>query len=322
MKKFVLKIGILIAALLITGSILFLICIQLPPQYETAYNASIIDKLERLIGMEDPKIVLVGNSNVAFGIRSDIMERELEMPVVNLGLHGGLGNAFHEEMAKMKISEGDLVLVCHSEFSDDGRTPNPDLVWITIDNHLSLLKLIQPIDRKAMIKAFPNLFLKEIGKWITGTGNQKIEGAYSRAAFNEYGDVAYERPENGYVFTEGSIVVPTISDTCVERLNKLNQYCEERGAVLLIAGYPIAEGPFTPEIEEYQKFQQDLAEKLDCKIISNYTDYFIDYSYFYDTPLHLTSEGAVIRTEQLISDIQRYWRNSAAEGKSSEGETY
>lgn len=321
MKKFVLKLGILIAALLITGSILFLICIQLPPQYETAYNASIIDKLERLMGMEEPKIVLVGDSNVAFGIRSDIMERELEMPVVNLGLHAGLGNAFHEEMAKMKISEGDLVLVCHSEFSDDGRTPNPDLVWITFDNHFSLLRLIQLVDSKAMIKAFPNFFMKQIGKWITGTGNQKIEGAYSRAVFNEYGDVVYERPENEYVFTEGSVVVPTISDICAARLNKLNEYCEERGAVLVIAGYPIAEGPFTPKTEEYQRFQQELAEKLECEIISDYTDYFIDYKYFYDTPLHLTSEGAVIRTEQLISDIRRYWRNYSAEGKSGEGET-
>ena len=33
------------------------------------------------------------------------------MQVVNLGLHGDLGNAYHEQIAKLNINEGDIVVV-------------------------------------------------------------------------------------------------------------------------------------------------------------------------------------------------------------------
>ena len=75
------------------------------PQYENGYCASLIDKVNRLKSINEPKIVLLGNSNLAFGIDSKMLEESMNMPVVNMGLHGGDGNAFHEEMAKIKAAE-------------------------------------------------------------------------------------------------------------------------------------------------------------------------------------------------------------------------
>lgn len=45
---------------------------------------------------------------MAFGFQSEQIEEAFGLPVVNLGLHGGLGNAFHEEMAKINVCEGDI----------------------------------------------------------------------------------------------------------------------------------------------------------------------------------------------------------------------
>ena len=67
-------------------------------QYLNNYQASVIDKIQRLESIKEPKIILVGNSNVAFGINSKMIEDALGMPVVNLGLHGAMGNTFHENM--------------------------------------------------------------------------------------------------------------------------------------------------------------------------------------------------------------------------------
>lgn len=71
------------------------------PAYEQSYSASLADKVDRLESLNEPKIVLIGNSNLAFGIDSEKIEQEMKMPVVNMGLHGAIGNAFHEEMAKV-----------------------------------------------------------------------------------------------------------------------------------------------------------------------------------------------------------------------------
>ena len=60
--------------------------------------------------IEEPKIILIGNSNLAFGIDSEKIENSVGMPVVNLGLHGSLGNEFHESMAKKYIEKMTLLL--------------------------------------------------------------------------------------------------------------------------------------------------------------------------------------------------------------------
>ena len=92
--------------------------------------------------------------------------------------------------------------------------------------------------------------------------------------------------------------------TTVERLNELNQYCLQNGARLYVAGYPIGYGQYTPSESEFEKFQSELENKLDFPVISDFTDYFFDYSYFYDTNLHMTTDGAKLRTEQLIEDMR------------------
>ena len=88
--------------------------------------------------------------------------------------------------------------------------------------------------------------------------------------------------------------------------NEFNRYIQSRGATMLIAGYPIARGKFSPPAEDYVKFQNELAEKLDCEIISDYRDYFYPYEYFYDTTLHLKDYAADIRTSQLIKDLKNW----------------
>lgn len=100
---------------------ILLICLYwVMPQYLYGYNASIIDKVNRLRSIEEPKLILVGNSNLPFGIRSDYLEEEIGMPVINLGIHGGLGDPFHENMIKGAINEGDIVVVCHTDYSQKG----------------------------------------------------------------------------------------------------------------------------------------------------------------------------------------------------------
>ena len=283
-------------------------------QYKYNYPASLIDKLERLKSINEPKIILVGHSNLSFGIDSKMLEEAIGMPVVNLGLHGGLGNAFHEEIARQNINKGDIVIVCHSSYSDADMIDDTSLAWITVDNNSELFKIIRPKDYVSMMKAYLDYIKNAFFLWMFHLGNIDAGGCYSRSAFNEYGDVVC-KPEYAQMDVEeffsntasNNIVVPQINDACVNRLNEYNKYITNKGATLLIAGYPIAYGKYASfGKEDFIEFKRELQDRLDCEIISDYTDYFYPYEYFYNTILHLNKEGTEIRTQQLISDIKRW----------------
>ena len=62
--------------------------------------------------------------------------------------------------------------------------------------------------------------------------------------------------------------------------------------------------------EKYEAFQRELENVMDCAVISDFTDYFIEYQYFYNTQFHLTDEGVQIRTGQLISDIKEWMQKN------------
>ncbi len=315
MKKFLIKIFILLMIVVgCCGLISVFDYFVIGSQYEYNYQASLIDKVDRLESINEPKIILVGHSNLSFGIDSKMLEEATGMPVVNLGLHGGLGNAFHEEIAKLNINEGDIVIVCHSSFSDTDTIKDTALAWITVDKNNELWKIIRNKDYPSMLKAYPDYLKNDLFLWLTHKGNIDAGGCYSRSAFNEYGDVVY-KPEDGQMDVEeffkntetNNIVVPQIGDVCINRLNEYNKYITGHGATMLVAGYPIAYGRYASfKQNDFEVFQKELQERLDCEIISDYTDYFYPYDYFYNTTLHLTKEGAEIRTKQLISDIEKW----------------
>lgn len=277
------------------------------PQYLNNYQASLIDKNERLCSIEGPKIVLVGNSNLVFGIDSQMIEEAFGLPVVNMGMHGGLGNPFNEQAALQNVCEGDIVILSYSNFDDGDVIKNQQLAWITIENHFELWSYIRPKDWKDMIRAYPSYLKDCLDLWSQGIGNKDSGDEYSRLQFNEYGDNIYDRP--GLVpdtdFSE--VHIPAIGDETIERINELNAELEQQGATLLVTAYPTPVCEYTPPREEYETFSDQIDMLLDCPLISRYEDYLMDQGLFYNTYLHLNNQGAKERTALLIEDLQNYF---------------
>ena len=310
MKQFLKKICLFLGLFLLSAALVFALhFFVIGNQNLGSFQAALLDKTERLRSIDEPKIILVGNSNLAFGVDSQRIQEALGMPVVNMGLHGGLGNAFLENMGKLDISEGDIVVVCHSNYDDDGTIPDPALAWITVEMHPEFWKLIPAKAIPQMLKAYPNYLYSSAVRFLTGSPKNVPETgtSYSRAGFNAFGDVCV-RGEDSFVFTEGSVVVPQVGEETAARLNALNHYILSRGATMVVAGYPIGSGEFTPAEAEFDAFEAQLREALDCPVISRFADYFLPYSCFYDTVFHLNDEGVKLRTGQLIADLQD-WMN-------------
>lgn len=305
MKIFIKRVvTILIILCLIIVPVTLFGLIKVCPQYINGYNAAMNDKVGRLQTIEGRKIVLVGNSNVAFGFRSDMIEDEFGIPVVNAGLHGAIGNAFHEQVCKLNVHEGDIYIVCHTSFDDDDSISAKE-AWITIENSFSLWRLIRIKDVDSMAKGFPSYLFKCFSLWKDNKGNLSEPGHYTRAAFNEYGDMAVPRDERVIEFSSGDIDLPIIGDTETKRLNRLSKYLEKRGAKLVMAGYPIPDVEFAPSDKSYDEFTEKLKSVYCFPVISDYKNYKMDQDLFFDTKYHLNDEGVIVRTEKLIEDIKK-----------------
>ena len=277
------------------------------PAYAEHYDGIVYKKLTCLDSIEGARIILVGNSNLAFGINSDILEEEFDMPVVNLGFQGAVDNAFHENMIKGKLHKGDIVIICHTTYSDDGKIDVPLLALETMETHISMWNLPDKKDYVSLVNAIP-IYLNHAIK--RHCGDDSDYSVYTAKSFSKNGDNIARRllGEQTVEWSEG-VSVPKINENCMDRLNKLNQYVKNCGATLLVAGYPIAMGEYTQDESVYKSFENQLRSSLDCNVISDFDDYMYPYSYFWDTQYHLTTEGAIVRTNCLKADL-REWMES------------
>ena len=141
---------------------------------------------------------------------------------------------------------------------------------------------------------------------------KEYDECYSRLSFNEHGDNIYnESHEEHYEFAaDYKSIAPEVDDGTVDRLNKLNDYVINNGGTMVVAGFPIAvDNEATREqYSDFELFQERLSSKLECEVISDFTDYFIDYDYYFNNKFHLSADGARLRTQKLIEDMNKKLR--------------
>lgn len=276
-------------------------------QYSNNYQASMLKKVDKLKKTNEKKIILVGDSNLTFGVDSKMIEDILGIKVVNLGVHTMLGNEYQENAAKENINKGDIVVLSNVDYTDENY--DPDLVWITNEWNFQLWKFIPKDKYFETFIMYPKYMYKAFKEKLNGNKTSQ-DVVYTIKNFNSYGDVSV-RPETSYYkFDKDSVEVPKVSSKYINRVNKFNDYVNSQEATLLLTTYPIGSGEYTPKFEAFDELQKELEDKLDCPVISKFSDYYIPYEYFYNTKHHLTLEGREIRTKQLISDLRDYIESS------------
>ena len=107
MRRFLLR---TVLALVAFVAVVVLLAVAVPPDangYLQAYNR----KLALLDTVPSPRIILVGGSNLAFGIDSRQLQDSLHRRVVNMGLHGGMGIRLPLGDVLSRLREGDVVVL-------------------------------------------------------------------------------------------------------------------------------------------------------------------------------------------------------------------
>jgi hypothetical protein len=100
---------------LAAGLLIFMSLVRLQlgvPTSSSEWIKEIIDRKEKAAGViVQPKLVLLGGSSTLFGIKASVLESELGVPVINCGLHAGLGMACILREGKKMLRPGDTVML-------------------------------------------------------------------------------------------------------------------------------------------------------------------------------------------------------------------
>ncbi len=311
MKNVTIRCLIILLAILIPVGTVIGLGFLTPSQYHHSFLGELSDKYERLYSIDEPKIVLIGGSSVAFGYNSELLEEHLGMPVVNFGLYATLGTKIMLDLAADSIGEGDIVILAPET---DSQTLslyfNGEAMWQAADSDFSMLKKVDYDNYGSLLGSFWNYTKNKMKFMLSEAPNP--EGVYNESSFNEWGDIVYERPYNilplDYDPNQIISLEPSLFD--VEFVDYLNDYihmAEKKGASVYYTFCPINKMALSEDTTEDSlwAFYDHISRTLDCKVISNINDCIMEAGYFYDSNFHLNDSGVVLRTATMIKDLRR-----------------
>lgn len=316
MKKVIIAIICLIIVLAIPVIGLPVYAKAIPDVYGDTYLAAMADKHDRLHSIDGEKIILVGGSSMAFGVDSRAIERETGMSVVNMGLYAALGSKTTLDLTESGIKKGDIVIFApemdrqaYSLYTD------AQITLQTLEAKKSMIRDIPVKEWAGLFNALPQYV--EESKKLSASGVPHPTNAYSRSAFNEYGDNVYQRPYNimpDLYLTSNTIEIDNslIDEAFIDYLNDYIKRVRKKGAQFYFTFPPMNRLALTQDSYENRiAVYNALVEKLDCEIIGNIEDHIMDEGYFYDSNYHLNDSGVTYNTKVLVGDIKRQLKDTS-----------
>lgn len=305
--KFIKKITLLVLLILFTCLVIVLI------PNSSDYMGAFIDKQKTLEIVESPKVVFVGGSNLAFGLDSPLVEKTLGFPVVNTGLHAGLGLKFILDHVRQFIQPNDLVIVVPEyEILYEEAIIDYSLWCSTVLEHFpDGLRYFSPKDYIQALQGFPNFaYSKLIFRTIyrLKTGRSLSTDDYRRDGFNKYGDeVSHLGKPSWDLSEELSFEIKDFDiNNAAKILNEFNSDVDRRGGKVVFMFPPIPDVRYQKNKLQIESIYRQLYSSLKMPILGMPKDYIFPLTYFYNTVYHLNTEGRLARTEKVIADLRKF----------------
>lgn len=308
MKRFLLNI------LLLSGiSIIILIAgLYVIPDKMVKYTilGALPEKHKHLESIPGKKIILIGGSNVSFGIDSKIISDTFHIPVVNMGVHAGLGLEFILNDIKNYIKKGDVIVLMpeYEHFYTDNYYGEMELVSYIFDVDKSAQKTIEPQQWQHLIKYLPTYSAKKIKNYIPSllSKSSPVVDIYHKESFNEYGDayLHWTLPNQPFLEAKQNTGKEQLNTIVIEKIKSFKQLANTNGCPFYI---------FPPVIDKISYDHQStminkITEELKNNQIAfevNPLNYRYEKDLFFNSYYHLNKKGVEIRTLQFIQELKK-----------------
>ena len=302
----------LVHVLLLTTAMIALIFLTIGPD-PTHYFAGSRLQIDLLNNTPSPRIILVGGSNVSFGIDAERMQQALGIPVINDGLHAGLGVAPLRELEDY-LRPGDVVIISleYNMFSYKS-IMDGDLAFLSdwIEYSPQRIKFLPHPWRQA-----PSLFATMLQRKANRTVNTYLFGGtldeersvFLGTKYNENGDFIGHLNEPSMARRKIPSV-PYLASSLQEDififLEQFNQRAREKGVKVYFE-------PPASRISNcrntgagvMENFFTTFEKRLSIPMLTPLEEVCLPDKYFFDTAYHLNAEGRQLRTERLIQNLQ------------------
>jgi hypothetical protein len=297
------------------------LCLQLgvyflcrPPEWFWIHNTI---KIKENIAhdIHGKKIVFVGGSATLFGIRTEDIEKELNIPTVNYGIHAALEIDYILDRVKNTLNPGDVVILSleynHLLYTGSLNEVRTKYVLLFDQKYFKSLPFITKL--KYLIQFSPltiELSLRGFARKLLGLN--EVSENYNANTLNKNGDETSNIGNDIINNKIDSIQPIAIQEGKFQEtfglkvLNNFNTWCNKHDIKFYVTYAPTISFKAYNDAE-YQGFFNNVKNyfiKHNIKVIGNPNDFFYDKDFFYDTQYHLNSAGMTYHTKNLLSKIK------------------
>jgi len=323
MKRFLINTVVLVS--LVLGTLLAVYLLPVPYKHQLA---AILNKIELLKDGRQNRIILVGGSGLYCGIDSEMLQKKLGRPVVNMGLYFGFGITPLLREIRPYLHPGDVVVmipeytVILDKYDDFARrwlfalAPNRNLLYYYQNTPEPFKTFV--IDFSGLIQSkFESIPVIARAMLHTGRFSGWFENGYVsfHDEFNGEGDSLKGFPSVAFPKGKGrSIFSPGYRDQSLVAVNTFCRETKRQGIQALFVFPAYASEEYYPVSDEFRHYAQRLKNELLCPVIGSPRDFLYPYRFFSDNVNHLTAEGKRRRTEKLIELLAKQPMMSLALG--------
>jgi hypothetical protein len=304
--------GLAIASLLWKLSLDFVADKPVP---DAVFSSSIIDLKEKILtkNKNHKKIVVIGGSNVAFGIDTIQMEKGLSLKAINFGCIAGIGPEILLSKVKKHVSDGDIILFCweYSLYRFNRSSSNFTYLNLVFGPSVEQRNNFSIIDETRLYLSYPTSNLRtSVAVAYNPFANPNIFRC--SWTFDALGNI---RSNQENIVTKKELVSSplsslitslTITDDVKEILTEFVESSKDKNIKIL------STWPNTFENSKYKNNRyvkenidkiKNFWQSLDVTIVGSPEDAMFSAEYFHDTYYHLNTEGVEIRTKKLIQNL-------------------
>ena len=308
-RRFIIKV-LTFLALVIGVNVLLLWAV---PRDKNAYLCEYNRKISLMDTVDQPRVILLGGSNIAFGVDSRAIAYSLHCHVINMGLHGGIGMRYPVEDCLQYVRPGDVVVMQleYGNFFNGGNGNHetfPAFMMATGWRNASHLNagqwknILAGIPREAIRNGLRLLRYPMRGTLDTRASDTKFE--YVLNGFNELGDEVshLNYPSQPCPPAEGRETRQVDGETVQWLQEQLHQYEQAGARILMVPPVNVRSNLVACHNDNIDQ----ALEEIGYPYIVSPEVMAVDDSCYFNTGYHMNRAGVEQNTRRLIFLLREY----------------
>lgn len=244
---------------------------------------------------------------MAFSVDSQKIAEHFNLPVVNMGLHFGLGLRFILNEVRLALGAGDSVVIFpeYEHFYSESLNGSPLELGLLAKSCRECISAMT--SEQILISANGILQLMEKTLLQEPISNE----VYTRHGFDQWGDMIahLDQPDKKRLLNVISPIKIIDPNPAVDELNLFYKSCKANNikVFFMFPAIPIYE--YDAQKENFNALYNFLKEKLEIPILGTPEDFVYPKKMFYDTVYHINRVGRVNRTERIIDFLTPVFQN-------------